>query len=74
MNVELRTPQAALLRSVFKGKMPYEGLSLLKAVITGKRGPFSEREIKVATNKIKKAGYTPALLLDLLGLTLTDLA
>ncbi len=47
---------------------PFHALSLLRAVLTGVRGPFTEREFSMAANRIKKAGYDPDGLLALLGI------
>lgn len=66
MNVTLGASQSAILRSVFPRLPPYHALSLLRAVITGARGPFSEREVLLATNRISRAGYSPDSLLALL--------
>lgn len=66
MNVRLGMSQCAILRSVFPRLPPYHSLSLLKAVITGVRGPFTEREVLMAENRIRKAGYSPDSLLALL--------
>lgn len=73
MNVVLRSGQTAILRSVFPKTLPYHALSLLRAVVFGARGPFTAREVLLASNRIRRAGYTPDSLLAMLDLRKVDL-
>jgi hypothetical protein len=67
MNVTLDSRQANILRRVFPRTLLYQGWSVLWAVARGVNGPHSSREVAIARSRIKKAGFTPESLLELLG-------
>jgi hypothetical protein len=67
MNITLDLRQVNILVRVFPRTRHYEAFSILRAVATGVNGPHTPRAVAIARSRIKRAGFTPDSLLELLG-------